>query len=126
MIAYLDTQVVIWLAEGNTNPLSRDAKRLIEESDLLVSPMATFEFDILYEIKRIKMPWSAVRADLEYELGLRVCDLPFSRIADAVRNDGWIRDPFDRLIVANAKANGLAYLISADEEIRKNYQRAVW
>jgi PIN domain nuclease of toxin-antitoxin system len=126
LIAYLDTQVVIWLAEGNTKPLSRDAKRLIEESDLLVSPMATFEFDILYEIRRTKMPWSAVRADLEYELGLRVCDLSFSRVADAARNDGWTRDPFDRLIVANAKANGLAYLISADEEIRKNYQRAVW
>jgi len=126
LIAYLDTQVVIWLAEGNTKPLSRDAKRLIEESDLLISPMATFEFDILYEIRRIKMPWSAVRADLEYEVGLRVCDLSFSRIADAARNDGWTRDPFDRLIVANAKANSLAYLISSDEDIRKNYQRAVW
>jgi len=72
------------------------------------------------------MPWSAVRADLEYELGLRVCDLSFSRVVDAARDDGWTRDPFDRLIVANAKANGLAYLISADEDIRKNYQRAVW
>jgi len=117
---------VIWLAEGNTKPLSRDAKRLIEESDLLVSPMATFEFDILYEIRRTKMPWSDVRADLEYELGLRVCDLPFPRIIEAARKEGWTRDPFDRIIVANAKANGLAYLISADEDIRKNYQRTVW
>jgi PIN domain nuclease of toxin-antitoxin system len=125
LIAYLDTQVMIWLAEGNTKPLSRDARRLIEESDLLVSPMATFEFDILYEIRRTKMPWSAVRTDLEYELGLRVCDLSFSRVVDTARNECWTRDPFDRLIVANAKANGLAYLITADEEIRKNYQRTV-
>ena len=93
MIAYLDTQVVIWLAEGNTRPLSREAKRLIEESDLLVSPMATFEFDVLHEIRRTKMPWSAVRADLEYALGLRVCDLSFSRVGDAARSDGSTTTP---------------------------------
>ena len=126
MIAYLDTQVLLWLVEGDTKPLSRDAKRLVEEADLLVSPMATVEFDILYEIKRTKMPWIDVKNDIEYELGLRVCDLPFSRIVHAARNEGWTRDPFDRLIVANAKANSLAYLISADEEMRKHYQRAVW
>ncbi len=126
MIAYLDTQVVQWLIEGKTKPLTRDAKRLIEQADLLVSPMVTFELDILCEIGRAKMPWNEIRADLEYELGLRVCDLPFGRIVDASRNEGWTRDPFDRLIVANAKANGLAYLISADQDIRKNYQRAVW
>ena len=126
MIAYLDTQVLLWLVEGNTKPLSRDAKRMVEESDLLVSPMATFEFDLLYEIKRVKMPWSDVKTEIEYELGLRVCDLPLSRIVDAARNEGWTRDPFDRIIVAHAKANGLAYLISADENIRKNYQLAVW
>ncbi len=126
MIAYLDTQVLQWLIEGNTKPLSSDARRLIEEADLLVSPMVTFELDILYEIRRTKILWNGVRADLEYELGLRVCNLPFSRIIEAARQEGWTRDPFDRIIVANAKANGLAYLISADEDIRKNYQRAVW
>jgi PIN domain nuclease of toxin-antitoxin system len=88
--------------------------------------MVTFELDILYEIRRTKILWNGVRADLEYELGLRVCNLPFSRIIEAARQEGWTRDPFDRIIVANAKANGLAYLISADEDIRKNYQRAVW
>ncbi len=126
MIAYLDTQVLQWLIEGNTKPLTSDAKRLIEEADLLVSPMVTFELDILYEIRRTKILWNGVRADLEYELGLRVCNLPFPRIIEAARQEGWTRDPFDRIIVANAKANSLAYLISADEEIRKNYQRAVW
>ena len=126
MIAYLDTQVLMWLVEGNTRPLSRHAERLVEEAELLISPMVTFELDVLYEIRRTKMPWTKVKADIEYELGLHVCDLPFGRIVDASRSEGWTRDPFDRVIVAHAKANGLAYLISADEEIRKHYQRAVW
>ena len=36
------------------------------------------------------------------------------------------RDPFDRLIVANAKVNGLAPLVSAEEEILKHDPRTVW
>jgi PIN domain nuclease of toxin-antitoxin system len=35
----------------------------------------------------------------------------------------WTRDPFDRLIVA--KANGFAWLISADESSRQHYPHAV-
>ena len=37
----------------------------------------------------------------------------------------WIRDPFDRLIVAHAAAND-APLITRDEKIRRHYKRAVW
>jgi hypothetical protein len=44
----------------------------------------------------------------------------FSAIASAALAEKWTRDPFDRLIVANAKANGFAWLISADEEIAKS------
>jgi PIN domain nuclease of toxin-antitoxin system len=47
-------------------------------------------------------------------------------VANAALEEKWTRDPFDRLIVANAKANGFAWLISADEEIARNYPRTVW
>lgn len=38
----------------------------------------------------------------------------------------WTRDAFDRIIIANAKANGLAYLISADQQVARHYPRTVW
>jgi len=126
LIAYLDTQVVIWLAEASLNRVSRKAQRLISGCDLLISPMVALEVEVLYEKRRIKLSWRDIQAKLETEIDLRVCDLPFERIASAALDEGWTRDPFDRIIVANAKANGLASLISADEDIRKNYQRAVW
>ena len=44
-------------------------------------------------------------------------------ITQALR-EKWTRDPFDRLIVANAKAAG-APLITKDERIRKHYRRAI-
>jgi PIN domain nuclease of toxin-antitoxin system len=37
----------------------------------------------------------------------------------------WTCDPFDRLIVANAKAAG-APLVTKDEGIRRHYRRAIW
>jgi acetylornithine deacetylase/succinyl-diaminopimelate desuccinylase-like protein len=37
----------------------------------------------------------------------------------------WTRDPFDRLIVANAMADG-ATLITADRVILRHFDQAIW
>jgi PIN domain nuclease of toxin-antitoxin system len=38
-------------------------------------------------------------------VGLRICELPFHVVVENAMAERWGRDPFDRLIVANAKAN---------------------
>jgi PIN domain nuclease of toxin-antitoxin system len=63
---------------------------------------------------------------LEKEIGLRLCDQPFPLIATLALSETWTRDPFDRMIVAQSRANGLAPLVSADEEIASHYPRTVW
>jgi PIN domain nuclease of toxin-antitoxin system len=126
MIAYLDTQALVWLSQGSLDDISPNVTRLIQNADLFYSPMVLFELELLYEVKRIKQSARDIQRKVEYELGVRLCDLPFSLIAAAALDEKWTRDPFDRLIVANAKANGFAWLISADEEIRKHYPRTVW
>jgi PIN domain nuclease of toxin-antitoxin system len=126
MIAYLDTQALVWLSQGSLDDISPKVARLIQQADLLYSPMVFFELELLYEIKRIKQSARDIQRKVEFELGVRLCDLPFATIAAAALDEKWTRDPFDRLIVANAKANGFAWLISADESIRQHYPRAVW
>jgi PIN domain nuclease of toxin-antitoxin system len=125
-IAYLDTHVVVWLAAGKVRRISSKARVQIEKSELLLSPMAMLELEYLYELKRIRLPARDIFQKVMHEIGLRLCDLPFPSIATAALDEKWTRDPFDRLIVANAKANGFAPLLSADEEIRKRYPRTVW
>lgn len=88
--------------------------------------MAMLELEYLYELKRIRLPARDIFQKVMHEIGLRLCDLPFTSIATAALDEKWTRDPFDRVIVANAKANGFAPLLSADEEIRKRYPRTVW
>ena len=53
------------------------------------------------------------------------CSMPFRDVAMEALQEKWTRDPFDRLIVANAKAAG-APLVTKDEHIRKHYRRAIW
>jgi len=126
LIAYLDTPIVLWLAAGKVNRLSPKAKGLLDRSELLLSAMAFLELEYLHELGRTKFRALDLLKKVEHETDLRLCDLPFSTVANAALDEKWTRDPFDRLIVANAKANGFAWLITADEVIPKFYPRAVW
>jgi PIN domain nuclease of toxin-antitoxin system len=126
LIAYLDTHVVLWLAAGKVNRLSSKTKGLLDRSELLLSAMAFLELEYLHELGKTKFRAGDLLKKVEYETKLRICDLPFSTVASAALDEKWTRDPFDRLIVANAKANGFAWLISADESMREHYPRTVW
>ena len=98
----------------------------LDNADLLVSPMVMLEMEYLYEIQRTNWTSRDARFRMERDLGARVCDLPFPKVAEAALDEKWIRDPFDRIIVAQAKANGLAPLITADDKIRKHYPGVLW
>ena len=126
MIAYLDTDVVLWLAAGKVNRLSSVARGLVNKADLLLSPMAFLELEYLHESGRTKFPARDLLKKVSHETNLSLCEIPFSAIVSAALDEKWTRDLFDRLIVANAKANGFAWLISADEEIARHYPRTVW
>ncbi len=126
MIAYLDTNVIAWLAAGKIRKLSKNAERAIRRADLLVSPMVLLELEYLYDLGRTKYRSREVQLKVERELGVQVCDLSFRSIAAVALDEGWTTDPFDRIIVAHAKANGFASLISADEEFATHYSKTVW
>jgi PIN domain nuclease of toxin-antitoxin system len=126
MIAYLDTNVVVRLAHGRMRAIGREASRLMARAELLVSPMVLLELEYLYEIARLTLPVRDILLKLEHELSVRLCDLPFADVARAALDEKWTRDTFDRIIVAQAKLNGLAPLISSDGEIMEHYPRTVW
>lgn len=122
---YLDTHVLVRLYLGQADELGPSARRAIEEQELAVSPAAILELEFLHEIGRLRPTASRVISALGQDVGLRVSDLPFRTVVDHALKETWGRDPFDRLIVANAKANGAA-LITKDEKIHRHYSRVVW
>jgi PIN domain nuclease of toxin-antitoxin system len=124
-IAYLDTHVLVRLYLGQTGKLSRVARDAIERNELFVSPAALLELEFLHEIGRLEPAGLEVMGVLSAEIGVRLCDLPFPRVVSEALAEKWVRDPFDRLIVAQAKVRD-APLITKDETLRAHYQRAVW
>jgi PIN domain nuclease of toxin-antitoxin system len=126
LICYLDTQAAIWLAEANTQKLSHKALSYIEKAEIRISPMVVLEFGYLYEINRTVLTPQQIVYKLSAELQSAVCDYPFPIIAEIAIGETWTRDPFDRLIVSHAKANGRAGLVTKDELIARHYPNTIW
>jgi PIN domain nuclease of toxin-antitoxin system len=90
-----------------------------------VSPAAVLELELLHEIGRLRPTAAKLTAAVASSVGLRVCELPFWTVVEIGLKEKWGRDPFDRPIVANAKASG-ASLVTKDQKIHQHYSNAVW
>lgn len=122
---HLDTQVLVWLYVEPQRSWPAPARLLLNEGRLRYAPMVRLELRYLFEIGRIKVAPEVLLSELSAKLGLAESDLPYGRVVDAAERIGWTRDPFDRLIVAQAMAAGAA-LVTADHLIRDRFPDAVW
>ena len=123
---YLDTHAAVFLQAGEIELLGNEGKRQIELCDLLISPMVFLEFEYLYASKAIRYGARQMFADLNTSFGVTLCTLPFPAVAHEALSIDWTRDPFDRMIVAQAQLNHGAALITRDRLIRRNYVRSIW
>ena len=98
-MTYLDTHVVVWLYRR--------------------------DLELLSEIQSQRPRALTVLRALEKDIGLKVCELPFPSVFNQALGEKWGRDLFDRLIVAQAKANNQP-LITKDRKIRQYYRQSVW
>lgn len=124
-VIYLDTHVAVWLYEGRVELISPRLRALIEDEAALLSPIVALELEYLFETGRMSAPATTLLQALGRDHGIRLCDLPFAGVVTAALRQSWTRDPFDRIIVAQA-AMRRAPLITKDAAIRAHYQRAMW
>ena len=122
---YLDTHVVVWLYAGKVESLSEQAKELINYHEVFISPVVRLELQYLFEIERITDEANEIVFDLSDRIGLKMCDKSFNTIVSGALDFSWTRDPFDRIIVANAAINR-NILVTKDQNILDNYEKAMW
>ena len=122
---YLDTHVVVWLYAGEIKKLTKQARELINEHEVIISPVVRLELQYLFEIQRIRDEANEIVLDLSDRIGLKMCDKSLNTIISGSLDLSWTRDPFDRIIVANAAINQ-NILVSKDQNILTNYEKAIW
>jgi PIN domain nuclease of toxin-antitoxin system len=122
---YLDTNAALWLYGGKTDFFSPRLLERIERAALLISPFVLVELQFLREVGKIDIKVDTFLRDMQESFGLKLCPSSFADVALEAVRQSWTRDPFDRMIVAQAAVND-ARLITRDSEILKHYSRACW
>lgn len=122
---YLDTHVVVWLYAGDKSKLTENGIKLINQSELFISPIIQLELQYLLEIKRITKSADTILKDLSKRIGLKTCQKPFEQVMKQSIYQNWTRDPFDRIIVAQAVL-GKTKLLTKDKIILENYTGSSW
>lgn len=124
----LDTHVVIWIFSASDR-ISVTAKRAMSRSTaaLSVSVVSVWEIVLKYHARRLRLsaaleevvdqilyrsPWSILPVRAEH--------LPAMAALPVLH-----KDPFDRLLIAQARHEGMA-ILTTDEHIRKYDVRTVW
>ena len=124
-LVYCDTHVIVWLYANELSLFPRQAIKLMELNQLMISPAVILELEYLYEVGKIKVGSQKIFNELEKAIDLKICPQPFIKVIEESLKKSWTRDPFDRLITAQASIMKSS-LLTRDETIHKNYPHAVW
>ncbi len=124
-LIYLDTHVLVWLYANGAASIPEIAIGAIGNHDVKISPMVRLELQYLYEINRVSQPAAIVFDELAGAIGLSVCDKAYSNIIIEAEKQSWTREPFDRIIVAQAAVSE-SVLVTKDVAMHKHYPHALW
>ena len=120
----VDTHAALWFLEGDRR-LSATARALIEDNETQrrLSAVSVWEVAVKHQLGKLEM--SAGFYEVLYRQGLRglpVTDRHARRLADLPLHH---RDPFDRLLVAQAQVENMA-ILSVDERLRSYDVPVLW
>jgi len=126
-VIHLDTHVVAWLAAGEVRRISELVLQRLEQDAVAISPMVELELAFLQEIGRLTQAPDPILAELRRSIGLKLDETSFRDVVEQARNSRleFTRDPFDRMIAAQAAAAGVQ-LVSKDRKMRKHLEFVIW
>jgi PIN domain nuclease of toxin-antitoxin system len=123
----LDTHAFLWFVAGHAR-LSRSARRALEqdEATLFLSAASVWEMAIKASLGRLSLPETAAAYVAgKLQTGMQMLPLEWSHAAAVETLPFHHRDPFDRVLVAQAQIEDLS-IVSGDPVFRKYGVRVVW
>jgi PIN domain nuclease of toxin-antitoxin system len=122
-----DTHTFIWLILGDEK-LSEHAKNEIEnpENDHYLSIASLWEIGIKVKLGKLEIlqPFENIINDVTKN-GINILPINFNHLVENMNLELHHRDPFDRLIISQSKAENMN-IISKDEIFDKYINNRIW
>jgi PIN domain nuclease of toxin-antitoxin system len=126
MTLLLDTQAFLWWV-GDDPRLSSRARRAIAATPCLLSVASCWEMAIKASLGKLEIP-RPIERFLQEQIevnGFSLLPASLEHVADVAELPFHHRDPFDRLLAAQARHEELA-IVSSDPVFRKYGVKRVW
>ena len=124
----LDTHVLLWAA-GNPKQLSNKCRFILErrKEDRFFSMASVWEIAIKSGLGKLTLPTSCEEfiTTCQSDLGFSVLSLELRHVCATERIELHHRDPFDRIIIAQALNEGLA-ILSQDSSFDSYGIQRIW
>jgi PIN domain nuclease of toxin-antitoxin system len=123
----LDTHAFLWFVAGDAR-LSRRARRALEDSHalLFLSAASVWEMAIKVSLGRLTLPSTAAEyIAAKIQSGLEIVPVEWPHAAAVETLPIHHRDPFDRLLIAQAQLEEYS-IVSADRVFRRYDVRVIW
>lgn len=124
----LDTCTFLWLVEGSAE-LSPECRRMFTDPghEVFLSVVSAWEIVVKYQIGKLPLPapphvFVATNRRL---LEVGALALAEEAVLQLARLPNYHRDPFDRMLICQAIAEGMP-ILTPDESIRQYPVRTVW
>jgi len=129
MTLLLDTSVFLWAISGTTEKLSTRAKRALEDESnaLFLSTVSLWEIFLKVQSGKLELPLEAeFFRDHMSSLGVqRVVPVEARHIYQLHGLPDHHRDPFDRLLAAQAQSEEMI-LVTSDSLLRRYPIKTIW
>jgi PIN domain nuclease of toxin-antitoxin system len=123
----LDTCTFLWLTGGGV--LSGPAAAAIRTpaNDVLLSAISAWEIALKYHMGKLRLPESPERLIPARRASRGIASLEFDEASalQSLKLPPLHRDPFDRMIIAQAIAHGLA-IVTPDPAVAQYPVRVIW
>lgn len=124
----LDTCVFLWIA-GDAQELSAEAREAFADpgNEVFLSAASAWEIAVKNRLGRLPLPEPPDRfvPRVREAHGITRLDIPEEAALHVARLPDLHRDPFDRILVAQALLGGL-HLVTPDEALRQYAVPTIW
>ena len=113
----LDTHVWLWFVRGDTAlPRAFEAAIRDEQNDVALSVISPWEVQLKAALGKISVRGSVAQLVDESSVAFDLLDVSMRHVRELASLPMHHRDPFDRMLVAQARADGYTF-VSVDEAI---------